>query len=36
MEGKYLSEDIERLFEETLNEAAEGPFMAARGMPQAL
>ncbi|XP_034242546.1 calcineurin-binding protein cabin-1-like [Thrips palmi] len=34
MEGKCLSEEIEVLYNETLDEAAKGPFMAARGIPQ--
>lgn len=34
MEGKYLSEEVECLYKETLDEAANGPFMAARGVSQ--
>lgn len=30
MEGKYLSTEVESLYEETLNEAACSPFMATR------
>ncbi|KAE8739977.1 hypothetical protein FOCC_FOCC014493 [Frankliniella occidentalis] len=34
MEGKILSEEIERLYKETLEEAAKSPFMAPRATPQ--
>lgn len=30
MEGKYLNDEVEQLYNETLLEAANGPFMAAR------